>query len=407
MSEGRTPGLQVNLSLAAVSLDAGALQLQVGATVRELSLQLVQCAGGLRRADSRDTQRGQQGSTAGAAPLAEGLPLLPSPTSPASPLQQLQQHPPLACLTASWQSLDCSLAPAGAAQRAGGRGGAPAALALRCQLTDVSLQLGEASALEDGSRSSGSASQPDTGTAAPARLPEAATGRGTRTPQPVPSQLQLCLDGSVNAMHTSIGHEAVPGLLAALSTLRRPGPAQAAAQAAAADVPVVAPPPAEAESSSVSANGEQGGGAAPPVAGGRRPPRLAEWQVRLRLGQGSSLRFVDAGGAEQWVSSIEVARLVAAQQAQQQGGAVTRTAGPSASGDAAGAAAGRLAVEFEVQQIEMHAVHTMHADAAQQVQQGALQQVLATRLLRFHLQPPTQAGKESQLAAEQLQGELI
>ena len=309
--------LQVEFNLASLSLDASALQLHGGAAVRGLALRVVQSA------ELAGEQR------AGAAPsrlLQDAPGDLGSPGGPQSPLQQ-PAAPPLACLTATWQSLELRLGPAEQ-----GPAPPPPAVAFCCQSADVSLELG---------------------------------GRGGAlvAAQPLRQQaLALCLDTNLNALHTSVGHEAVPGLVAALAALA-PARSRAAAEDGTGQAAAV---PAE--------DGTRGRQQK------QRAWQLAEWQVRVRLGEGSSLRFVDGGGEERWVSSIEAARLVAAASGAQH-----------APGDGGGGGSwgptGQVAVDFEVQQIAMQAVQ-----AGQQQQQAAaaLQRVVAARLVRFNLQPQQQ-----------------
>jgi hypothetical protein len=404
----------VDFSLSGVSLAGKVLQLHAAAGVQGLTLRAVRSAGAMAPSAGNQQQQQQQLSPSSNGP---DSPLLGGARSPIWLAQ-----PPLVCLTASWQSFECSLAPHQSqpkplAQQQQQQGHPPpAAISLRCQSTDVSLQL-EAAGITaeqggcDGGHATGGTTAAETSAASDSGLPSQEQ-----------AQPQLCVDAHINAMHTSVGYEALPALIAALLALQLQlreqrlasrgsaapeqgpdHPATNAASAAASNSGQLAEQ--EAVSSSEGPPGrflDSGAGAARAAGAAEQPAaeqlageqpaaeQLRQWRrqatglhINVRLGQGSSLRFVDAASSEQWVSSIESARLIAVQQAQR--GAWHAGGSGTSSNDPGGASTGsspQLALDFEVQQIAMHAVHA----GQHSVQQHPVQQVLATKLLRLNLQ---------------------
>ncbi|GAB4818387.1 hypothetical protein N2152v2_005433 [Parachlorella kessleri] len=389
---------EVDFSLASISVGATASGLHAGSSLVGLSVRAMRTSGSTVFSTPSPTPAQQQQG------LAED-----SAAPALSAASGQEPDVPLAGLTASWQSFECSLSTAvlSSKQQPPQRqlaAGAPAAIALRCQGTDLSLQLEPAeraiplspTAIRSGGN--GLTGQADGGHA----VAGGSFGR-----------LLLCVDSHINAMHTCVGHEAVPALLAVLGglphtrhSLQQPetniegGSAVPSGGRADLAAPQDAP-----NGPSLSAQSTE---ASPPALGhkGYKLPLqrlLSGLQLRLRLGQGSSLRFQDGSGNDRWVSSIEAVRLAVMLQRYEheqlqhpfaaQGGSQPPSSSPDSrtSGSSGGASSDssgwqhwytqQLAVDFEVEQIQMHV-----ASATEQ-QNEALQQILASRCVRVSLQP--------------------
>ena len=279
-------------------------------------------------------------------------------------------EPPLATAAATWQRLIWGV---GATRQP------QPALAFQCAATTLSLGLVEAVA------------PPPAADGAPAASP--APGQ-----PPGPQLWTAVAAASISAMHTSICHAAVPPLvqqLAALQAARkdsrqaqrtqqattlqpeqmqeeqREGPEAARPAAAAGPVGAAAPAAAAAEGEVLV---EEAAGPQPVRSRARPLPLLAGWRCRLALGDGSSLRFLDARGTPQWTSSIQAATL---------------TAGQGSGGGGSGSGGDGSSATFEVTEIAMSAVQApLGAGGKQQQQQQGQQldqpqqQLLAARLLR-------------------------
>lgn len=262
----------------------------------------------------------------------------PLPESPTLRLQQQQQHDqhagtepqqpePQATVAVTWQRLSWALGAAG--------GGDQPALALRCAAAELSLQL------------------------LGADLTMAAASDGLQPPWKATTALHI------SAMHTSVRHGALPALVqqagALVASHRAPGEERRQQQTG------------EQQQQERAAKVASG-----PAHAAKPPGLLAEWRCRLELGDGSSLNFLDQGGASVWTSSIRSASLSLGQARQSSAATAGGVDGEAASGSGGGAG---LSASFEAGHIEMHASAAEPAVAARQ----PLQQVLRAQLLRMAL----------------------